>query len=161
MKNKLLAILLLIIFSHSAKGDTPVNDNSFLCEMSAPTKQQLSHGVHLTFTVINLTDHKLKLLSWYTPLEGFLSDLFIIKSDVGDLLKYNGMMVKRSKPTLEDYLILPAKEKVEISLDLTQVYSLSQGEYTVRLASKNWHYIYHETSFISRCLANKLTIKVE
>ena len=161
MKNKLLAILLLIFFSHSAKGDTPVNDNSFLCEMFAPAKQQLDHGVYILFTVTNLTDHKLQLLTWYTPFEGFLSDLFIIKSDVGDQLKYNGMMVKRVKPSFEDYLILPAKEKVEITLDLTQVYSLTQGEYTVHLASKNWHYISNQTSFISRCLANKLSIKVE
>lgn len=161
MKKKLFTIIFIIIFSHSVEGHTPVDVKPFECEISAPTKQLLSHGIYVTFTVTNLTEHKLKLLSWYTPFEGFLSDLFIIKSNVGEQLEYNGMMVKRFKPSLEDYLKLPAKEKVEITLDLTQVYSLTQGEYTVHLASKNWHYISNQTSFISRCLANKLSIKVE
>jgi hypothetical protein len=128
--------------------------------MSASKEQQLSNGIYLTVTVTNLTDHKLQLLSWYTPFEGFLSDLFIIKNEAGEPLDYNGMMVKRSKPSIDDYLVFPAKKKIEITLDLTQAYSLIQGEYTVQLASKNWHYMNHENSLTSQCLANRLKIKV-
>ena len=160
LKKTLFAIILLIIFTHSVEGFTPVEVKPFRCEISTSAEQQLSHGVYLTFTVINLTDHELQLLSWYTPFEGFLSDMFIIEGDVGDPLGYNGMMVKRSTPSIEDYLILPAKDKVEITLDLTQAYALTQGEYTVQLASKNWHYKHHETSLTSQCLANSFKIKI-
>ena len=160
LKKSLFAIILLILFTHSVEGFSPVDVKPFRCEMSAPAEQQLSHGVYLTFTVINLTDHELQLLSWYTPFEGFLSDLFIIKSDVGDPLGYNGMMVKRSTPSIEDYLILPAKDKVEITLDLTQAYALTQGEYTVQLALKNWHYMQEEVSLTNQCLTNSLKIKI-
>ena len=160
LKKSLFAIILLILFTHSVEGFSPVDVKPFRCEISASAEQQLSHGVYLTFTVTNLTDHELQLLSWYTPFEGFLSDLFIIKSDAGDPLDYNGMMVKRSKPSIEDYLILPTKKKVEITLDLTQAYSLTQGEYTVQLASKNWHYTHHEASLTSQCLANRFKIKI-
>lgn len=160
MKKTLFSIILFILFTYSVEGFTPVDVKPFQCEMSAPAEQQLSHGVYLTFTVTNVTDHKLQLLSWYTPFEGFLSDLFIIKSDAGDPVDYNGMMVKRSKPSIEDYVVLPAKEKVEITLDLTQAYSLIQGEYTVQLVSKNWNYMHYEGSLTSQCLANKLKIKV-
>lgn len=154
-----------MLFTHSVEGLTPVDIKPvsvepFRCKMSAPVEQPLSHGVYLTFTVTNLTEHKLQLLNWYTPFEGFLSDLFIIKDHVGDPLAYNGMMVKRSSPSIEDYLVLSAKDKVEITLNLTQAYSITPGEYTVQLAQKNWHYLLHKTSLKNQCSTNLLNIKV-
>jgi len=145
---------------HSVEGSTPVNITPFRCEMSAPTNQQLIHGVYLIFTVTNLTDNPLQLLRWYTPFEGFLSKLFIIKNKVGEPLNYNGMMVKRSTASNDDYLILPAKEKVKITLNLTQAYSLSSGEYTVQLFPKNLQYLQHEEHLTTQCSANILKIKV-
>ena len=160
LKKIFVAIILFIHFTYSVQGYTAVDVKPFRCEMSAPVVQQLSQGVYLIFTITNLTDHKLKLLSWYTPFEGFLSDLFIIESDVGEPLDYNGMMVKRSKPTIDDYVVLLAKEKAEVKLDLTQVYTLAQGEYTVQLASRSWRYMQQELSFTNQCVANRLKIKV-
>jgi len=160
LKNTLLAIILFVFFTPPAKGDTSVHVSPFQCEMSASTNQQLNHGVILNFTITNITDHSLKLLTWYTPLEGFLSKLFIIKNEIDETLNYNGMMVKRSTPTNEDYLVLATKEKVKITLNLTQAYSFIAGEYTVQLSPKNWQYIQDKTLLTTQCLANKLKIKV-
>jgi hypothetical protein len=165
LKKSFFAIISFIFITHSVEGHTAVDIKTvsvepFQCEISATVEQKLSHGVYLSLTVTNLTEHKLQLLSWYTPFEGFLSDLFIIKDHVGELLVYNGMMVKRSSPSIEDYLVLSAKDKVKITLDLTQAYSITPGEYTVQLVPKNWHYLHHEVSLTNQCSTNQLSIKV-
>ena len=159
MKKTFFAMTLLILFTYSVEGSTEVNAKTFRCDMSV-IGQKLSRGVYLKFTVTNLTNHKLRLLSWYTPLEGFLSDLFIIKNETDESLDYNGIMVKRNNPSHDDYLVLSSEESVDVTLDLTQAYPLVQGEYTVQLASKSWSYIQDQIPLTSLCSSDSLKIKV-
>ena len=160
LKSTRLAIVLLTLFVHSVVGASTVIVNPFRCEMSATAEQQLSAGVYLNFSITNLTKQPLKLLTWYTPFEGFLSKLFIIKDNEGKPLTYHGIMVKRLTPTAEDYLVLPPKEKIAITLNLTKAYSLTSGKYSVQLAPKSWQYLQGKSQLTSQCLVHPLNINI-
>lgn len=97
--------------------------------------------VVLNFTLKNTTDKKIKLLIWYTPFEGCLSDLFVItNSDTGEQLNYQGPMVKRLKPQADDYLTLAANEVSSTKLNLSLAYVFTAGNYQIKLKNQTLYY---------------------
>lgn len=101
------------------------------CQLSMRSPQKLTDSVTVDFTIQNNSDEEILLLTWYTPLEGFFSNLFIITNNSGQTLDYQGAMVKRLSPTLDDYHALAAGESVSVSLDLRLAYQLLAGDYTL------------------------------
>ncbi|ASJ74434.1 hypothetical protein [Granulosicoccus antarcticus] len=86
----------------------------------------------LTFYVRNNSDTEIDLLIWNTPLERNLSaDVFTVTLD-GEPVAYEGRMVKRSSPSEEDYLKIPAHERVDVQMNIADYYAMSApGEYAV------------------------------
>jgi len=83
----------------------------------------------------------MRLLMWHTPFEGFFSDLFMIKNrNTGEQLNYQGPMVKRLKPQLEDYLSISANEISSITLNLSLAYVFTQGNYQLHLKKNSFHF---------------------
>ncbi|WP_206483050.1 hypothetical protein [Thalassotalea sp. G2M2-11] len=106
------------------------------CEIFAEHHQQNSHGIMLTYKVTNTSAQSLKLLSWYTPLEGFMSNLFEITDSQGKQLAYQGPMFKRVQPLEEDFIVIEANNSRSITLNLLDAYSLTAGHYQISLRPK-------------------------
>jgi len=128
-----LSLLLAVFLFGSYEVQANMNKSSFKCELTLPVEQKLSEGIYITFSVLNNTSEEYSLLTWYTPFEGFMSNLFIIEDNQGNKVEYQGPMVKRSSPLLEDYIAIPAGKKKLITLDLTQVYQLTKGDFNLKL----------------------------
>ncbi|WDE10595.1 hypothetical protein [Thalassomonas haliotis] len=143
-----ITLVLAYIFS---TGQTPVNrviaetmttNNKapFQCRISLADKQVLEAGVWIHFTISNASGQDLELLSWYTPFEGFMAELFVIKDAQGKALLYQGPKVKRLSPQPSDFISISARDKLDTELDLTLVYPLSKGTYSVSLKPRRLEY---------------------
>ena len=88
----------------------------------------------IRFYVLNTSDAAVNMLIWNTPLEPELSaDIFTVTLD-GAPMAYQGRMMKRSTAAEEDYLEIPAQERMEALVDMARYYEMSEpGEYQVRL----------------------------
>ncbi|MEA2559749.1 MAG: peptidyl-Lys metalloendopeptidase [Acidobacteriota bacterium] len=85
--------------------------------------------VTVRFTLTNVTGRPITFLKWFTPLEGFDSDMFVVERD-GRAVLYIGREVKRSAPGPEDYVTIEPGGSVSVELDLSEGYALSEpGQY--------------------------------
>ena len=71
-------------------------------------------------TITNNTGHSIKVLKWYTPVDGVEEPLFVVSVD-GAPVQYTGAIYKRPEPKDEDYMKLKAGESVSSSVDLRGV----------------------------------------
>jgi hypothetical protein len=133
------------------------------CSISINSSLLSADNVLLKFSLRNPHNKKMKLLMWYTPFEGFLSDLFIItNSDSHEKLKYQGPMVKRLKPQPEDYLSISANEVSSTTLNLSLSYHFPPGNYQLKLKSHIYDYEDEHLNhfpFICETSSIKLSIK--
>jgi len=147
-----LAYLLILLSCQSIftpKAFADMNPIALSCTMSIDSLTLSAEAVMLEFTLTNSLDKKLELLTWYTPFEGFLSDLFvIINKETGEPLIYQGPMVKRIQPDIEDYLTLPAMKTMSTTLNLSQTYQFSTGSYLVKLKRNNFYLKSDKTQLI-------------
>lgn len=84
------------------------------------------------FYIANATDQAVSVLAWNTPLEKELSaDVFDVSLD-GQLMPYQGRMVKRGTPQPTDFIHIPAGGRVEADVDIARYYDMSAaGSYRV------------------------------
>jgi len=164
-----MLVLTYIFFT----GHTPVNrviaetmaNNKapFECRISLTDKQTLETGVWITFTITNTSGQDLELLSWYTPFEGFMAELFMIKDSAGIPLIYQGPKVKRLTPQPSDFISIPAHSELDTELDLTLVYPLATGKYSVNLIPRRLEYKPREQNadlLPFYCPAQELTLEI-
>lgn len=107
-------------------NNTLFNDDSRLLKfnLSSEPEFSLNDAITITFTLENLTDHKIWVLKWYTPLEGFTGDYLSVTCD-GKKLSYEGRLVKRVDPTIDDYILIGPHESVSSELNISEIYDLS------------------------------------
>ena len=87
---------------------------------------QSSGEFQVRFTLTNEAKQPVQVLRWNTPLEGFRSQLFEVICH-GRQALYRGPMVKRVRPSEQDYeTVLPGRS-LDVTLDLAQAYDLGQG----------------------------------
>ncbi len=90
-----------------------------------------SEDVVIRITYSNDSAADLYLVRWQTPLQGIESDLFDVRVD-GRPVAYTGRLYKRARPTVADYLRVPAGGSLSVDVDLSKVYDLSRtGEAAV------------------------------
>lgn len=133
------------------------------CALSFSSLPLYSEKVMLNFSLDNSLNKKLTILTWYTPFEGFLSNLFIIiNTDTGEQLQYRGPMVKRLEPEVEDYVILEEKSTISTTLNLSKAYQFSQGNYQLTL-KQNTFYLREQyfTASSFACDAPSITFRVK
>lgn len=140
LRSVLFIGLILCFLTNSPGTQAHMTEQTFDCTITLPSSQKVTQGIMLEFTVQNNTENDILLLSWYTPFEGFWSNLFIITDSTGNKLRYQGPMVKRSAPASEDYIKLLANKKFTMKLDLTQAYELSPGSFSLQLKQQNFQY---------------------
>ncbi|MGC9468748.1 MAG: hypothetical protein ACP5HS_09160 [Anaerolineae bacterium] len=104
-------------------------------ELAVPSTSLDGDSVPLTFTLTNNADTSVFVLTWFTPLEGILNDIFRVTRD-GARIDYEGPLVMRGDPRPEDYVPLAAGESVSVEVDLAEVYDFSvPGTYTIEFVS--------------------------
>ena len=90
--------------------------------------------VILRFELSNQGDVDLYVLKWYTPLEGLNSDCLNVIRNQKTKLAYDGPMIKRGRPSPEDYLLVPAGQTVSADMNISESYAVSMpAEYRVEL----------------------------
>ena len=81
--------------------------------------------VHVTIT--NPNDYSIRILRWFTPLNGIERSLFTVTRN-GESVPYIGRMIKRAEPTEADYITLEAGENVTADVNLSEYYELSSSD---------------------------------
>ncbi len=114
----------------------PANDSLIKCEISAQAQQNITQGTWLTYSLTNTSSEPIILLTWYTPLEGFMSNLFRIIDQQGDELLYQGPMVKRMLPSADDFIVIAPQKTVSTSINLQQAYQINLGKLLISLRPK-------------------------
>ena len=90
----------------------------------------------LVFTLENQSGQPVRVLAWYTPLEGLKGRVLKVTRDGKELL-YRGRMVKRAVPRAEDYLLLGPGASTSATFDLAAAYDLSApGRYRVEFVGR-------------------------
>lgn len=144
---------------HSAAN---VKHSPISCQLNVADKQNIADGVYIDFNLLNHSDKELSVLTWYTPLEGFYSKLFIITDQYQAQVLYQGPMVKRVEPIPADYQIISAHDSVRVQLDLTLVYHLIPGDYKVQLNKKTLQVIENEMVMsIYQCQTETVNFRVD
>jgi peptidyl-Lys metalloendopeptidase len=91
-------------------------------------------SVPVNITITNNAGHPVKVLKWYTPVEGVEEPLFVVSVD-GAPVQYVGAVYKRPEPKNDDYVNLKPGESVTNAVDLRAYYDMSvTGNYTIRYA---------------------------
>lgn len=93
-------------------------------------------AVVVRFSLASTSPEPLWILEAYTPLEGLRGDIFRLTRD-GQVVPYNGPMVKRGDPLREDYSRLEAGGSLKAEVDLAKGYDLGPpGTYRAELVGR-------------------------
>lgn len=100
----------------------------------------LSHGNGIVdIEVTNASSKTARIPRWELPSSTAESNLFSISRD-GQILRYEGRMIKRGLPSAADFAILRPGQTHKVTVDLSEAYDLSQaGDYTITFASQLQH----------------------
>lgn len=90
-----------------------------------------TEDVILQVSITNPNDYTIRILKWFTPLEGVQEPLFTVLRD-GTPVTYLGPIYKRAAPTEQDYITLSAGESLNTEVNLSTYYDLSTpGNYEI------------------------------
>jgi peptidyl-Lys metalloendopeptidase len=90
--------------------------------------------VPLQFRLTNRGTEDLYILKWFTPLEGLDSDCLIVTRGARGRVAYDGPLIKRGRAERKDFVLLPAGQSLERTLDLSASYDVSRSaDYRVQL----------------------------
>lgn len=145
---KLIIYIVIAIFSCNSFNMNKVHyslaEDKIVFKLVAKDVFRNGEPVKIQFILENKSDKPLFFLKWYTPFEGFNSDMFRIIRN-GAEIQYEGRMVKRGNPGFEDYLMIKAESSAEASVELSLVYNMKEpGEYRIEFRGKLYDYLYSD-----------------
>lgn len=122
----------------------------------------------VNFTLQNISNEKLWVLIWYTPLEGLKGNIFQVTCE-GKEIPYEGPMVKRGQPSKADYIYIESGKSVSKEFDLSMAYQVPDSQ-ACTIAFKGMIYDYATSSNtlpkraeeqqMVNILGNSITIRV-
>lgn len=134
---------LLVVPSFAAQGGADVRIEFEKDSYSS------SEGVLMRVAISNPNKRTIRVLRWFTPIDGIEDDLFQVTLD-GQPVEYIGPHFKRAAPADKDYVLLKAGESIETTVDLGGLYDLSRGGYySVSYRALSYHLYSKETTFAS------------
>jgi peptidyl-Lys metalloendopeptidase len=96
---------------------------SLKINLYSPDLFETGDQVSIIFELINTFDETINVLRWFTPLEGLRSDCLQVK--IGQkIIRYDGIKVKRGKPTAKNFQPLKPGESIAQKIDLEEAYDL-------------------------------------
>lgn len=136
MKNKrslfiILISLLAALFMIAGSVGAAPKDGPVVTLESAQAEFKSSQDVLITVTYTNPTGHSVRILQWFTPVNGLEEPVFQIKRD-GEPVAYTGAIYKRPPATGSDYITLKSGESISYEVNLGDYYDLSgNGQYDI------------------------------
>ena len=92
---------------------------------------QTAHKIECSFHLKNNGHRDYHVLKWRTPLDGITSDCLTVTHN-GKKLEYDGILMKRSNPGPDQFLLIPARQTVSSTFDISAGYDTSEcGTYSV------------------------------
>src|SRR6185295_2517727 len=103
----------------------------FQASVFSESKYSSDQPVRTTFRLTNLSQDTMRVLKWFTPLEGLWSDCLLVIRD-GQRVTYDGPLAKRGTPTAEDFVTLAPGESVDQEIAVHEAYQVSvPGTYSL------------------------------
>jgi heat shock protein HslJ len=116
-------------------GSAAPQDSPLRVTIEASESLPSGEVVNVGFELTNISGEGLFVLKWFTPLEGLAGDIFSVQRD-GEMLSYQGKLVKRGPPISEEYVWIDAGGSISAEVDLAEGYDFSQaGPYTLQFRS--------------------------
>jgi len=108
--------------------------NGIAISLSAEPSYKVKEAIVVTVRVTNNTYKAIKFLKWGTPFESMPTrDMFSVKKADGQMLPYQGRMVKRGKPEVNDYISIQAGQTLQSGVDISRAYGFNaSGTYHVQ-----------------------------
>ncbi len=111
--------------------------------LEALPEYALGSPVMLKFVLENTGSEPLRVLKWYTPLEGLRGNILRVACDGADIA-YRGRMVKRGTPTVADYVDVAGGGFVSAEFDLASAFALTAAERCVVAFKGRLHSVLRE-----------------
>lgn len=127
-------IALATLVACTPGGASPGNDMAPLsCQLAAAATIRAATPAMVRLTLRNTTDHPLEVLRYFTPFEGLLGEVFVVRYQ-GEPIPYQGPMVKRGPPADEDWLPVGPGGSLSAEVDISGAWDLSRpGVYSLQL----------------------------
>jgi len=124
--------LLVPLFLLAAGAAASAQD--VVLELSMPQQDyRQGDSLSITYTVRNRESSPVSVLKWNTPLEGLIGNPFVVSQD-GVERRFFGVMAMRMAPGPGDWITIPAKESVSVTVNLAEAYDVSAaGTYQVTI----------------------------
>lgn len=130
----ILVALLIAPYVNSAPKDGPTVTLNV-----AQNEFNSAQDVLISVNISNPTKHTIRVLKWYTPIDGVEDPLFFVLRD-GKAVEYIGAIYKRPPITGNDYISLKSGESIERVVNLGDYYDLSvTGKYEVSYAAQSYN----------------------
>ena len=158
-----LFILLIALLITSTAGAAPKSEAVASLSV-AQSSFVSSQEVLVTVNISNPTNHTVKILKWFTPVDGVEESLFAVMLN-GQPVTYTGAIYKRPEVTGKDYIHLKAGESITSVVNLGDYYDITQsGQYEVAYAVAAYD-LYDEKGNASKyrdiLVSEKINVNIE
>ena len=137
-----VSLLIVMLLTVSSVGAAP-KDGPVVTLSTTQTEFGASQDVLVTVTYSNLTKHSVRILQWFTPINGLEEPVFDVKVD-GEPVAYTGAIYKRPAATGNDYITLKAGQSISYVVNLGDYYDLTAtGQYEIYYNAASF-YLYNE-----------------
>jgi hypothetical protein len=139
--SKLFLFLMLSYLSSNQKcNQTMIQDKNTNAPVVNLQLQQ--EGSHLKCAMA-FSNHSNKIL-YLNKLDictdaDIVSKIFIIKTDKGEVVPYSGIMIKRTAPTMDDFIALQPKYRVSTMVHLEDAYQFKTGRHSYTIQYRFYH----------------------
>ena len=100
---------------------------------------KMGEEITCQFSITNNHPVDYHVLKWFTPLEGLEYAYVSITKD-GNVLPYDGVMIKRGRPGATEYQLLRAGHTITTKIDLSVAYAIEEvGQYTVQMQTQLYY----------------------
>lgn len=159
----IIALLTILVISVTGVGAAPKAGPDVKIS-TTQGKFSSSQDVIVTVTFSNPTGSTVRILKWFTPVNGVEEPLFSVKRN-GESVSYIGAIYKRPAATGSDYLTLKAGQSVSYNVNLGEFYNLSQsGSYEISYAVSSYN-LYNEKGngfkFQDSLVSGSISLKVD
>lgn len=132
----LIALIVSMLF-FAGSVSAAAKDGPIVTLSTSQNEFGAAEDVLVTVTLSNPTAHSLRILKWFTPVNGLEEPIFTILRD-GEPVEYTGAVYKRPAATGRDYLTLKAGQSVAFTVNLGDYYDLTtSGEYQIQFAAQS------------------------